>query len=167
MIKYILPLLLLVGCCPCKKLADSSRESVKDSTSVTTELKYKDTTLLTPKSLIDILHLVPVPDSGKINLKPIYRRSANANLTVGIKDNLLQAKCECDALEVKLSYYEKLVTIYKQRLENREAVKVVEVERIPKWVKILAGIGAAALLFLLIFIVIKIYNFFKLSKLFK
>lgn len=153
-------LAMMLSCCPCKNLATTSETKTSDSVSVKTTITEKEKSVFTPVDSAAIKAMVKCPPSGIINVPEIVKKSKNATVKAGIKNNLLYANCKCDSVEAKLKYQEKLTEIYKNHVTLSNEVKVVEIEKIPKWAQYLMWIGVAAILGWIIKLVIKIYKIF-------
>lgn len=164
-VKYLViglaALAMCVSCCPCKNLASTSETKISDSVNVTTTITPKEVSVFTKEDSVKIQSMVKCPPSGILNVPETVKKSKNATIKQGIKDNKMYASCKCDALEVKVKYQDKVIEIYRKHAENTKAVQVVEVEKIPKWAQVLAWIGAISILLIIIFLVINIYNKFK------
>lgn len=137
----ILLALFVTACSPCKNVG-SVVTTIKDSTVVKTEIKYKDTTVYTPVDSASIMAMVKCPPSGVINTPVFTQKSKQATVVAQILNNILVAKCKCDSLEILLQQKETIISSYRLQAMTRAEVKVVREKYVPLWVKILAWIGA-------------------------
>jgi hypothetical protein len=151
---------MAASCCPCKNLASTSETKTSDSVNVKTTITHKEKSFFTQADSAAIRAMVKCPESGIINLPEITKKSKNSTVKAGIKNNVLYASCNCTSVEVKLKYQEKLTEIYRRHINTSNAVKVIEIEKIPKWAIYLILAGVASILAWIIKLVIKIYKIF-------
>lgn len=156
----IAALATMLSCCPCKELINTTVKETKDSVDTKTTITEKEKRVFTAADSAAIKMLVKCPENGVLNFTEVIRKSKNAIAKASIKNNVLSVECKCDTLELKLKYQEKLIEIYRKHVNISNAVKVIEVEKIPKWAQYLMCIGAAAILGWIIKLVIKIYKIF-------
>lgn len=159
-IHYILTVLTAIaiatGCCPCKKLKNQSERIVKDSVWTKVETKWRDSIIQTPVDSVAIMAMVKCPDNGVINIPVVTKKNKQATVTAGVVNNKLIAHCKCDALEMKVKLQETSIEKYRLAIDKYKNIQVISKKYIPDWIKVLAGVGVAALVLLAIKIYLKI-----------
>ena len=152
----LIMIVLLAGCS--KKITPSVHSSQKDSVHVTERWTFRDTVVSTPVDSASIMAMVKCPTDGtSVKLQKVTARGNHAKVRVEIVDGMLKADCECDSVKFKLKVAEIERDYFATKSNERSEVKVVPEKFIPMWVKILAWIGAGAI------IVTVIYLFFKIK----
>lgn len=146
-------MLLSVGCKPTKeieKTKTASRDSIyrKDSVVIKEVIKYS------PVDSAAIKASVNCPD-----VKPIKSKSKTATASFEIKNGVAKVTCLCDSAAIRLQEKEFYEREYKEHLKSDETLikQTVEVPYYPLWMKILAGIGVAAI----IYTIFRVINYLK------
>ncbi len=152
---YILTALLLCACS--KKITPSVHQSDKDSVHVSERVSYRDTVVYSPVDSASIMAMVKCPTDGtSVVLSPLVARGNHAKVKVEIVDGMLKADCECDSVKYQLKVAEIERDFFQAKSEKRSEVKVVPERFIPWYMKVLAWIGAGAIVITVIYCFIKI-----------
>lgn len=141
-----------------KKLASSKSITTIDSTIV--NYHWRDTVITIPyyRAEIDGV-LVKSDTTGRINLPEIKAKSSRATVKVSIKNNKLTASADCDSLEQVIKV--KDTEIQHLKSVDKQEVRVVKEQFIPKFVKILAIIGGVAIFLAIMRLVIFVAKLIK------
>lgn len=143
----------------------TSTSAVLDSTVTEVKNIERDTVLTIGADSISVmlsLEELPVKVSHHESsgmppaLKPIIKKGHRSTVIIEQSGDNLKATCICPEAEIKARLYDKLVTTLHQRKEA--SVKVVPQKFVPLFVKILAWIGAGALVYTAVRLIIKYYK---------
>lgn len=151
--------MMFVLCTGCNKILSTHTNIVTvDSTIV--NYHWRDTVITIPyyRAEIDGV-LVKADTSGKVNLPEVTSKSDRATVKVAIKNNKLTASATCDSLEKLIKVRD--TEIQHLKLIDKQEVKVVKEQFIPKFVKILAIIGGVAIFLVIMRLVIFIVKLIK------
>lgn len=151
---------VLLASCSRKITPVTSTHEKKDSTNVTTSIKYRDTLIYSPVDSASIKAMVHCPENGMLQLAPRSHRSRNSIVTVGIVNNQLLAECLCDSIELRLQVAEKQTTIYRSAMESLKQTNVVMVKFVPKWIKAFAWTGAGCLSLIIAYLIWKLIRMY-------
>lgn len=162
MLKSLLYLLLYVlvlcSCCPCKNIGSEVEREKKDSTWTKVETRWRDTVITTPVDSAAIKALVICPEGGVINMPELISKTNRATAKAKIVNNQLRVSCKCDGLELRLKLRDITIEKYRLALDRSSELKIRSEKYIPRWVKILACIGAGLALYHAIRLAFKIYK---------
>ncbi len=142
-------MLLSVGC---KTIATSQTSSlkIKDSVSVREVTTVKDSLVYTDVDSAAIKALVICPGGKPLDIKPtIAKGNKQATAIFEIKNGVASVQCFCDSVGIINRTTNTVLKEFKQHLNDSEKseTKVIEVTVYPRWLKILAAIGVASILF--------------------
>lgn len=146
-------MLLSIGCRNIKEV-EKIKIVTRDSVHTKDSLVIKEKIVYSPVDSAAIKAQVNCPD-----LKPVKVKSKTATATFEIKNGVAKVNCFCDSAAIRVQEREYYQKQFKQRLNSVETTdkKIVEVPVYPWWLKALASIGAAAI----IYFTYKLINFFK------
>ena len=149
-------MLLSIGCKPVKN-ATSKETTTKRADSVyVKETVIKEVkTAFTHADSVAIQALVPPCPNGKpVNMPEVIKKDGRATVKAQIINGLFTAKCECDTAAIQYENELRLREEFRLSLKASETalkeVKEVQVMYVPLLIKVLAIIGAAAIVFTLI-----------------
>lgn len=137
----LLAIVVLLALASCAKRPVASRTVVTDTTIVTTVIR--DTILYAPPAVAKLSINIDSIGEGQSVV------SNQARLKVERRGDTLSVDCECDTVAISAALKD---TWSVQRKHIRE-VEVIREQYIPRLIKLLAWIGAAAILLLLITII--------------
>lgn len=126
--------LALASCKSNKPLVEQRTLSVKDSVSI--EWRVIDTVRIARPSA-SVRFTVPIPVQTPDTT--MREKRDHANLTINIKDGLLQADCTCDSLQVQVKQYEK--EINRLRETKEETITPVITNRLTGWQRFFYRLG--------------------------
>lgn len=138
--KWIL-FLVVLGLSACRPIRQFSREN--DSVVNVVRDVLRDTVIVTKQDSSWIRMLLECDSTGQVLMKELldYRTGERIRLPrVKVRDNVLTAAVAVDSSAVYLAWRERYEA--DSRLQVREMVKVIEVNRLKGWQKVLIGIGA-------------------------
>lgn len=145
---------LLSSCSP-KREFIKQNHYVKDSISYTVNYKQKDTIIFTKGDTIRTR--LPI---HYLTENPTVIETEKGSLRLSRKRDTIFAQCEISDLKHEITLLSKEVKELRTNTEIQ--TKEIPVRYTPKYIKILSGIGASFLAFLLIFILYKTSKFTRL-----
>lgn len=131
------------------KIAPPSTE-VKDSTSISERTIYRDSIVTLPGDTITVVLTPPCPEQPKI-----IRHGNHSTISIETKAGQTIIKSSCDSLQVRLQNVTHERDVLK--MKQSKSTTIIKEKFIPLLVKILAWIGAFAL------VATGLYIFFKLK----
>lgn len=154
----IICLLIGAGCKSVHPVLETSTE-IKDSTYVTESTAVQDTTLYSPSD--SVATAFDCDSLYKASLKwgqtPFKVNSKSASLYFeSAPGGRLAVRCVCDSAAIEAKLRHRITREVHTRTEKKNAVTPVKF--IPDWVKWLAWVGGAAIVFFIARIAIKIYK---------
>lgn len=152
--KLVVVVLFLLGLWGCKTPSPTHTKSIIEKDSVYTKVNFipRDTAVFIPGDVIELK--VPIYDLKEV---PITVSTSRGSLELSKINEEILAKCNIDDLQKIITLQDKLITEFQKQTKTEIEYREVPVKYIPKWIQILAGIGALAVLFL----VYRIIKFFK------
>jgi hypothetical protein len=135
-------------------------ESLEKSTEKVATVYIKQDTIIPKDTLVRIngdstrVTAMVEPDrEGKINLPELVMDSHRSKVSVKISDGHLEVKATCKELEEKIQLQEHRITeltaIARDAKKEKAVTQTIQQRYTPKWVKVLAWIGALSLLFII------------------
>ena len=161
----IVLLIILTGCATQRRCNDKfppvSSTNVKDSTVITYQTRYYDTTIYKvveiPKYIVRDSVVIQYVN-GVYYFKPLMLKGQYSTATVWVEKQTLKGQLEEGGwlpITLKLQMAEK--TIKELRSQVSQTVTVKEVKYIPKYVKVFGWIGFGCVVLLLIYIGILVF----------
>lgn len=135
---WILMFVLAFSSCGRKSIPEESIV-VKDTIEVVKTTQLRDTVIISPSAKVDLQ--LPCPD---LNITAQQVKNKQAILSVTPISSGVQIDCECDTLGIVAQMKDTFTNTH-QKVETVKTV-VVKEKYIPKWVKVLAIVGASSVL---------------------
>lgn len=152
-------LLIVQSCCTHQPLVQSEVKEVLVERTIT------DTIVTIAPDSASIKALLECDSAGNILIKELEEaHGKNVSLALALKNAkgktaTLSVDCKQDSLEKVIELKDETI----KELSNNKQTETVEVKYIPAFVQVFAWIGGSAVLLLLIWIVLKVYNKFFLK----
>jgi hypothetical protein len=163
-IAVVLAVLVIAALTSCNRvITETNTRTIQDSTEVTIETKWKDTTIyiaadtaITVVKVICDSNLVPyLEQNGKRVTSVNSTGKRNASISIDLANGYLKGIAECDSISKDLQLSVTLISKLKSRIETLEKTQIKLQEYTPPWKQALAWIGGFALALIVIITIIK------------